>query len=162
MPPLFIAFLAVTAACDDDPVAPSLPDPALVGRYAGVQLSLGVEGDMTDFLASGAVLTVTLREDWTTDGVLRVTGALDEELGGFWYVTSDGSVRLVLDVDIFLERIDFNVTDVDGVTELRGSLPTDGAGTFFVGLRRSGDAEAVVAVFDGARSSRIIPDPIRP
>ena len=105
---LMVAFLP---ACGDDDGPQGPADPA-TGEYAAVQFTTTFSGFITDHIADGAVVTLTLHEGGVTSGHAFVPGAgdggedADVDLAGTWD-QSGNQVTLELDADIFLEDVVF-------------------------------------------------------
>jgi hypothetical protein len=98
-------FLAAALACDD-PTGPSVE--AVAGTYTATQLTTTEGGTITNQLAAGASITLTLNANGTTSGRFIVPGAPEEDLTGTW--TLRGSiVNLSHSADTFLRDTAFQV-----------------------------------------------------
>ena len=119
---LFLASLAGTMACSDDPGL----QPTAAGVYTATELSASVDGDETDLLLAGAELTITLTEAGTTTGTLVVPAAFTESgseetfslEGTYDYDSDTGIVTFDHPADTFIRDIDWTLTG----TELHGEL----------------------------------------
>ena len=123
-----MAVLATTAglgACDDGGTVDVDPTVAIVagsytaeGNFGTIVFTTTTAGspEVTDWLAQGGSLTMTLNEDGTTAGRLFVPGAdedggdFDEDLTGTWSL-SDGVVTFDQPADTFIRDMAFEYAD---------------------------------------------------
>ena len=122
---------AVSAiACADDPVVPS---PGAPGDYAATRLALSIGGPPVNLLAAGASISLTLAEDHTTSGRLRVPAfagseEIDESLTGTWRQSNDTvffagpADTFIRDVPFLLRGATLVADNTDGTTRLQVTL----------------------------------------
>lgn len=122
-----LAILAVVlpAGCGYDSTAPA--PPVIEGAYHATIFTTAVHGIVTDRLAEGGSITITLNGDGTTTGSLFASGA-GVSMAGTW--DTDGSVvHFHQDVNTFVRQTPFEVSP----DALRGVFD-DGARTIRVTL----------------------------
>lgn len=120
----------LASSCEDDPVVPS---PGVPGDYAATRLALSIGGPPVNLLAAGASISLTLAEDHTTAGRLRVPTTvggeeIDESLTGTWRQSHD-TVFLAGPADTFIRDVPFLLRgatlvadNTDGTTRLQVTL----------------------------------------
>lgn len=132
---LLLASLVTTMACSDDGSPVQGPE----GIYTATELSVSDDGDVTDLLAAGAELSITLTAAGTTTGTLVVPAAFTESgteetfsLVGTWhYDAAMGIVTFDHAADTFIRDTDWTLSG----NQLHGEL-VNGATTVTATLRR--------------------------
>jgi hypothetical protein len=111
--PALVAALAVLlGACDSPTANPTVASAS--GEYQASTLSFTQGGQTYDFLAAGAKLTMSLKQDGTTTGELFLPGVdedggdVREDLAGQWTLRAD-TVRFSQSADTFLRDVPFVV-----------------------------------------------------
>ena len=132
---LFLASLATTMACSDDGDPAQGPE----GIYTATALSVSDDGDVTDLLAAGAELNITLTSAGTTTGTLVVPAAFTESgteetfslEGTHHYDSATGAVTFEQSADTFIRDTNWTLSE----NELHG-LYLNGTTTITATLRR--------------------------
>jgi hypothetical protein len=132
---LFLASLTTTMACSDDGDLAPRPE----GIYTATVLSVSDDGDVTDLLAAGAELSITLTSAGTTTGTLVVPAAFTESgteetfslEGTYDYDSDTGAITFEHSADTFIRDAEWSLSG----NELHGVL-TNGATTITATLRR--------------------------
>ena len=130
-----LASLATTMACSDDGDPVQGPE----GIYTATALSVSDDGDVTDLLAAGAQLAITLTSAGTTSGTLVVPAAFTESgteetfslAGTYHYDSATGAVTFEQAADTFIRDTDWTLSG----NELHGVL-INGTTTVTATLRR--------------------------
>ncbi len=119
---LVLAATVAAGACDDGTSLDLDPSMAVVagaytaeGSFGTIQFTTTTAGspEVTDWLAAGASLVMTLSQDGTTSGRIFIPGAdedggdFDEDLVGTWSL-DDGVVTLDQPADTFLRDMPFS------------------------------------------------------
>lgn len=118
-----IATTTLAGACGGDPAEPRLPTMAAVAgvysaadTFGALTFTTTTDGTITDWLAAGATLTMTLTADGAVAGRLFIPGAgedggdLDEDLAGAWTL-SGSTVQFDQAADTFVRDMPFTYTD---------------------------------------------------
>lgn len=111
---------AVVSSCGDDATAPTLDE--ITRHFWAVTLTTSTDGIVTDQLAEGASLNISLHEDGTTTGMLIGPDAdVEADLTGT-YSYDVGAARLTFDhaADTFIREMTFTVARTAGEVQLEG------------------------------------------